>query len=324
MTNNFAGLVPANIRYARWDAIAWATLGFPFTDPNESGIFGLREGFKFNPKSVSVKEFAGRNMQNAVDVEMEGDLLQNDIPTIKTVHLLSTGPFHMRTKSQNGEYFIFRKNTGTVASPNGTRNVGMTYKVEIKKDSRKLNVKPKTRMFDTEWNYGLAQMGVAGAGGSGGSALGLSGMAYDRNKFIRSNFLAVRVNGYDVGELEDANIDMESSGRTTIHNITYCQILTVKNDVSIMQSAATELKAALDAANNDVTVEYDTANDETFKYTTGATSVAWDFSNTDKDRTVKLMFDGEIPYNVNNASPNSIYWGATPGLAEFKLIGTGA
>lgn len=324
MTNNFGGILPANIRYARWDQISWAVLGFAFNHANQAGVLPLREGFKLNAKSAARKDFATRSLQDAVDVEMEGDLLDTGLATIKTIHLLSRGPFHMRLKTQSGEYLNFVKNTTVVATPNGSRNVGLTYKLEITKDNRKLNIKPATRMFDTEWAYLCSQFGTPSSGGSSGTSIGTTTTAYDRNKFIRSNFLALRVNGYDVGELEDAKIDMESSGRKTIHNITYCQNLTVKNEATIMQSSATELQAALDAANNDVTVEFDTANDETFKYTTGATSVAWDFTNTDKDRTVKLMFEGEIPYNLDESSPNSIYWGATPGVAEFKLIGTGA
>lgn len=320
---NFAGEVPSNIRYARWDQISWANLGFAFAHASEAGVLGLREGFKLNAKSAGPKDFANRDMLNVIDVEMEGDLFDSRISTLKTVYLLSKGPFHMRLKTQSVEYLNFVKNTSTVASPNGSNNVGWAWKLSIEQDSRKLNVKPVTSLFDTEWGWLVDNFGSASSGGTSGSGLGTTTMLYERDKFVRSNILDWKINGFSVGIFEDAKLEMESTGRKTQRKIPYMQNADTKGEITIAQSAATELKAMKDAANADWTHEIFTAYDETFKFTTGAVATGFDFTNTDKDRTAKLMIGGTIPYNVDEGSPNAlIFTGDT--MLEGRLIGTGA
>lgn len=320
---NFQGEVPSAIRYARWDQISWANRGFAFAHASEAGVLPLREGWKFNAKSSGPKDFANRPELNAIDIEMEGALFDSRISTLKTVYLLSKGPFHMRLKTQSAEYLNFVKNTSTVASPNGTNDVGWSWKQEINMDTRKLNLKVSTQVFDTEWGYLVDQFGSASSGGTSGSGLGTTTMAYDRTKFVRSNILTWSVNGFQIGIFEDAKLEMESSGRKTNRKIPFMQNVDVKGEISFSQTSYVELKAMKDAGISDWTHIIGTAYDETYQFTTGAVGSEFDFSNDDKDRLGKLSISGTIPYNVNEGSPNSLFFTGDTAF-EGRLIGTGA
>lgn len=306
---NFSGVTYGNIRNPRILELRYATSGANFSHATESGVIGLRKPAKMSIKTKGVKDYAGRSLSNSYDVKVDAELLQTNLATTLNMYKLSKGLHQLRVKNANGEYYSFIDNAGTIGTPTGSALVGMSWEFSLSDTERSLKLSWETALFDTEYDWIAANASAAAAGGTGGTTGGLTALTYDRTKYIRPGIIDVLINGNSVGVFQKPKISIKSKvegDRRDYRNRPIPQSVECKSEVTMLQSAAAEIRAAIQAGNNDYTIAFKTANDETIQFVTGANSLNFEQMAGDAENNVKLTFEGEIPYNITEGTPNSI------------------
>lgn len=322
LTNNFSGRTIVNKRIPRHKGVKVANTGFQFDHATEAFFIGLRQDAKFVVKTKKVTDWAGRGNTDAVDVELTASVLQTSFAYLKNYYLLSKNYHQLQVQSQSGEYYNFVRNAnGSVNSPNGSNEVGLTWKFTLTDKERKAELKWKTQVFGPQWSWVLTNLGTPHAGGSGGTALGLTAMAYDVTQYVRSNVLWIAIAGYEAGDFKEFKLEIDFEGDEDNRTVPYSNKTKHKFEATLLQASAVEGKAALEAGNKDIDIVIRTANDESIQYTQGAMILEFSYESDDKGTYLKLMGECEVPFNFNEAAPNAIIWGASS--LEFRLIGTG-
>jgi hypothetical protein len=321
MPNPFQGYAPLNAMPPRFKAIRWSTLGFSFAHATESGELGLRKDATVTQKAVTVRAAGNRPITDSYDHEIKATGLQTRIADIKNAYLLSKAPHQLRLETAKATYYTYKQNTATVGTPDGSGLVGLSWKFTLTKTSRELEYTWSTNLFTPEHNWILENTTTADTGSASGSAIGLTAGAYGRDKYVRSNIVNVTNNAISVGDFREAKIEIETDVVKNWKNQSVGRFLKCKLEVTMSQAAAADLLAVSEAADNDRTVIFYTGNDEQFKFNTGAVVPYGEFVHSDSDATMKVIWEGDIPYNGDEGTPANIDLGVGSALiAEFELV----
>jgi len=320
----FQGINDSNIRSQRFLSINYATAGFAFNHATEAGLIGLRKPAKLSIKSKGTKDYAGRSITDSYEVKVDADLLQTTFPYWLNIYKLSKAYHQLQLKNANGEYYPFVNNGGTIGTPTGSALVGLGWEFNLSDTERSLKLNWETMLFDTEYTWMMNNVGSGSTGGSSGTTGGLTAMAYDRSKYIRPGIIDILINGVSIGRFQKPKISIKSKvegDRKDYRNRPIPQSVECKSEVTLLQSAAADIKGAIEAGNADYTIAFKTANDETIQFVTGANSINFEHMAGDTENHVKLTIEGSVPYNLSEATPNAIDIGVTASTtASFNLL----
>lgn len=317
----FQGYAPLNAMPPRYSEIRWATLGFSFAHATESGELGLRKDATLTQKATLVRAAGNRPITDSYDVEIKATGLQTRIADIKNAYLLSKAPHQLRLKTAKSTYYTFKQNTATVGTPDGSGLVGLSWKFTLSKTAREIEYTWSTNLFTPECNWIHENTETADTGSASGSAIGLTAASRDRTRYVRSNIVNVTNNAVSVGDFREAKIEIETDVVKNWKNQSTGRFLKCKLEVTMSQASALDILAVSEAADNDRTVIFFTGNDEQFKFNTGAVIPYGEFVHSDTDATMKVIWEGDIPYNGDEGTPTNIDLGVgSAAIAEFDLV----
>ena len=316
MPTNFGGNNPQHYTVPRENPIYYANKGFPFNAPTEAGKLGLRKNavVSFTPRVV--QDMAGRDILDGVDFKLEAELYQTSMAYLKNFYLLSRVHHQLRFRLQNGMYVNVVDNTeasATFTTPTGSSLVGMEMVLSVDDKDRNLKATWEGLLSDTEYEWILTNSTAAHTGGASGTSLGLTAMTYDRTGYKRSGIHKITVGGtsYGIGIFKEPKMTLKFTSRDRDHqNRPLTCFMDVEIEVTALQTFATELQAALEASRQDKTIVITTRCDETFTFSTGALSLSATPTFGDDKTFQKLSLRGNIPYNIDDESPDSLTWAA--------------
>ncbi len=322
MATLFNGLKNNQVYNTRLSKIRLASPTTLMNHATEAIDLGLRQDASIKYKLGTVNDVAGRKFPNAVDYDIDAKGLQTSFDDIRNALVLSKNFHQFWGIDGGGQNWYFKNNAGG-ATASGSSYLGMTFKFAIDKNSRTIEYKWMTRLFNHEHDWLINALNVTPTGETGTPpVLGLTANVMDRDDFRESNFIDVLIDGASVGMFDDAKLEFSSNGPKDNRERVSSNMLTVKGEITLRQTAKNDFLAGFDASKQDYDINYLTPQGETFSFIGGAISTNTEATVGDKENMQKLIFEGEIPYNISEATPNSIDLGVTtPDLAEFHLIG---
>lgn len=325
LTNPFQGEKGLNLRQARWQEIIFATKGLTFAHLTDGISKGLRESVTLDAKMKTKVDVAGRLLVDYFDLSIKGKFFEASIDRIKNFYLLSKDLHQLRLKNQKGEYVSLVDDTGTLSTPVGSSLVGTKFKVVIDTNSRHIESESICRLTLKQAEWLVDNFGVASAGGIGGVAVPLTPEGYDpmRTEYSPAGIYKILIDDVNIGLWKDPKLELNFElGQTDDKGRPFPQFCEVKGEVTMMQVAALDLLATLEAAQVDVPIEFQTMAEDSIICNIGAASVTPDWAMGDKDMMTKLTIQGTIPYNQTEATPNGIDIGVTdPAILALNLVG---
>src|SRR5579883_2736762 len=117
----FQGRVQGNILPARFGAIRLATAGNLFVTATESIAVGIRKGASIERDGVVIVDAAGRPLTDMIGIKTKIDCLQTTFANVLNFYKLHKAPHQAYFKGEDGLYYAFIDNTGTIGAPNGSQ-----------------------------------------------------------------------------------------------------------------------------------------------------------------------------------------------------------
>ncbi len=278
----------------------------------------------FQFKNASVTDFLDRPWMDAVDFSAKIPLLQSAFTDWKNAHLLAANPHSLDIVTPEGEHFAMVPTANNdYVNPDGSEYAGMVYLFKIpNKGGRTLDLDYSATIYDTQEQWIYSNTGVAAAGSSGGTPLGLTTEQYDTANFRASNFRYAwygdqgsLTDSDDVGELGDGiSVQLQSVGSTNNLGQMSSEFVTATITLNVQETEAARILKFSQYNNLDKELLIYTRYNEIFDFQNGCvrperTGISWDDKNG--VRRTMLAFKGTIAYpqiSIDTA-PGGIYLG---------------
>lgn len=318
-TPAYIGLNPAKILSPHFTNATVATRGKPFVNVsgNESNVIGLRKPSEFALKPVGPKDATERGLLQGYDVTGKIPMLQTDLATFHNMYLYSVGPQQWLIAFPDGTFWSFVDDTAGMPTPNGSTLLSLlpTFMLDAKERSIELDL--SGFIYPEEYGWLNDNNASAATGGSGGTALGITAMAYDRTKYKRGNITKITVAGVNVGYIkDDIKFELKAGGNKLNPGTTPAEFFDLKLSVMLRQVDKATANAVNYFADTDATVILYTAAGEQIKiHNPGQLG---EVHRDEKESGIKLDVAGRWYRNADEAAPNSMDIGVTdPLVMEF-------
>lgn len=310
----YQGVVRGNVAIRRFREIHQVTKGFPKANAMsvfESQKLPIRgEGALFTIEMEEMgKEVNGGPLGKLWAVKGENlRIWQTSLPELLNYYKWSKDQVQMFLKSGNGEWWNFVAPTGNFATPAGSCLLNQGFKFKCNKKERFIELMHSGQLTDAQYDYIDTNKAAAATGGSGGTAHTITAMTVDKSKILRPGFHSLTSNAVNVGKLIDVDFEMSSIAQSNQLD----QGEAVHDKIGLKLSAtASQIKVADgEGSITDALSRYaqvlTSKEDETWTFGAGVLNLKNAISFGDGDGTMKLEYYGEVLYNTDEATPDTI------------------
>jgi|SRR6476620_3995120 len=321
----FQGDKPLDRRIPKNSKIQLAIYGNLFASATSATTLGNRESTELTIKPFNpTTDFNKRSGVNMYLATLKAVLLQSDLSAFKSLMILAKAPHYMQIKTRNAEYIPFVESTATdPLTPNGTRPVGISsFKWTITQKERKMEVEWSTALLEPEVqyiydNFLTENLGVTVVGAATDT---INTLAYSASKRRPSGFTWVKMNGVKVGKIKELTLEISFEGEKDSWEQQSNDFITVMGKVRMLQTSKLNQLAALTHAPLDEAVAFMTTFGEEFQFAAGMVTMRpEEVKIGDKERYIELVFEGKIPMNTDETTPDSITIDTTAKTIAFAF-----
>jgi hypothetical protein len=241
--------------------------------------------------------------------------LQADLLTWFNTIKLSRGFLAMFGLDQNGNHVNMTQQTleDFTTAPDGALLDGLTLggtKLTLSEKERKIEYMGKGFSLKAlmDWLYNSTQLGayVVGAGQAGGTTRNLVDVSTAAYKIPGIRKIELGSTGQGIGYMESATLTMELMGRQLQNNVGPCRSMKVAVNGAGLQLDGTQALGYNTVSVSDQVVKVYTLAGEVLTFASGTMQGKFKFSSGYKGGKAETELEVELPYNLDDASPNHI------------------
>lgn len=313
-----------NVVADRVYGVKFATPGFPFINAGivyESLSPAYRYSANFSLVSQGPEVVDKTTAYDGALATLSLESAATTLAEVKNFYIQWRGAFQAQMYTASGQYFNFIAEAGTIDTPTASQLMGGSWEWMIDDTRRTLNLNAMTYLTGPEASWLITNSGTAQTGGTGGTSNSLTQTSATTASFRRAGFKVggLSINGVVAGILEKGGnsirISSVSSGPDERGRPINTAVATEAKFL-LRQTALNDMLAVLTDREQEYTIIASTLAGETFKWTTGASSIDYNIVKQDDKSYIELSLKSEHPII---SGTNSIDWGVgTATQVEFK------